>query len=123
MFNINIYEKNLRNKYTSSIDLKQSKNIQNIVNKNKTLYRINFLCKLITRSIPVLYVPLICSADDENIIVNFETMLDNNIKKFCYVECLQTSSLDFDSIIIFAEDQEGQIYNKLLRFEKLKAFL
>lgn len=124
MFDVNKFINKIKEKYTFDINVNCSDRITGILNKNKNL-DLYSLDKLIeSADWDYMTIPSMAYTFDGLYLRAFEKLLENNIRDLSWVKCWYNSGgTNIEVILIIPIEREGQIYNKLLRFERLKAFL
>lgn len=122
MFNVELFKKLLKNKYTNLIQLDHSDRITNIVDKDNGFYHIRKLYDMM--DLPIFAIPTSSNTEDPRYLIEFEKLLKNEEKDFKWFHCwYNNGGIAFDVIIICSNKKEEQLYNHLLRFENLKVFV
>lgn len=123
MFSIPLFRRIIKNKFTNSINLTHSDRVSNIIKSNGLLYSVERIFDLV--DLPMVAVPTMSKTEDPRVLTDFETIFDlEKDKEFKWFQCLyNTPPVFFNNVIICSSETEEDLYNKLLRFENLKAFL
>lgn len=123
-FDANKFINKVKEKYTFDINIIHSERVSGILSKNKNLELYNLDKIIESVDWDYMTIPSVAYTFDPIYIKEFEKLLKDNYRDFSWFTCWYNfNGVGFEVILICPADREEQIYNKLLRFEKLKAFL
>lgn len=122
MFNIDLFTKLVKSKYTNTIQLTRSNRVSNIIEKDNGFYHLTKIYDLI--DLPVLSIITRSNAEDSQHLLDFEKLLVADDKDFKWFYCwYNNGGIAFEVVMICSNEKEDKLYNNLLRFENLKVFV
>lgn len=117
MFSIENFQQQIKNTYSQEISFTHFKELQNLIN--------SFNCDfdtLLQQANRFFYIYI--DSYQPTYINMFGLMLDEHNKNFVFVNCIEKLfNKKLRTIIIFPKEESNNIYNKVSRLERLKAFL
>lgn len=135
MFNVNELINSAKGAYTCDLTITHSDRVSNILSRNKNieLFSLDQIIDYLDptssgqQELPIIVYQESDYAGDSRHINHFKKLLVNNNKDFSWFKCWwkfrSKNKYVHDLVAICPVEQEEKIYDILLRYESLKAFL